>query len=437
MAKHHQVLIIGGGTAGIMVAAQMLKKNPKTNIGLLEPANTHYYQPAWTLVGANAFDYDKTARSMASVMPSGVNWIKEFADKFDPKNNKVTTKDGNEFTYDYLVVCPGLRMAPELVDGLTEVMDKGVVCSNYTDPKHTWDVLKNFKGGTALFTQPTTPIKCGGAPQKIMYLAEEYFVKSGVRSKTSIVFATAGSVIFGVKPIAKTLMEVIDRKDINIRFYHKLVAVDGNKQIAWYELVKDVTKGECAVMSSDNEGLTLDESIQYNYKDVKVTKEGNRFGIHYDMMHLAPPQAAPKFIADSELSNDAGWLTVNDKTMQHTAFSNVFGLGDVAELPTAKTGAAIRKQVPVVVGNILHLISNNSLAQKEYDGYSSCPLVTGYSKMVLAEFVYGSKFQPDPKLKQFPLMISDSSKEHWRLWILKKYLLPYLYWNKMMKGIEV
>ncbi len=437
MAKHHQVLIIGGGTAGIMVAAQMLRKNSKADIGLLEPADTHYYQPAWTLVGANTYSYEKTARSMASVMPSGVNWIKEFAEKIDPENNKVTTKDGNEFTYDYLVVAPGLRMAPELVKGLPEAMDKGVVCSNYTDPNHTWEVLKNFKGGTALFTQPTTPIKCGGAPQKIMYLASDYFGKHNLKDKTKVVFATPGSVIFGVKPVAETLMKVVDRYDINLRFHHKLVEVDGEKQIAWYELGKDVKAGGCVVISGDNDGKDLDESIQYNYKDVEVTKDGNRFGIHFDMMHLAPPQASPKFIAASPLANEGGWVSVDQNTLQHTKYSNVFGLGDAAQLPTAKTGAAIRKQVPVVVGNILHLIKNNSLTDKKYNGYSSCPLVTGYGKMVLAEFIYGSKFTPDPKLKQFPLMISDSSKEHWRLWILKKYILPYLYWQKMLKGVEV
>ncbi len=438
MAKHHQIVIIGGGTAGIMVAAQLLKKNPKVDIGLFEPAKTHYYQPAWTLVGANTYNYEKTARSMASVMPKGVNWIKEYVSDLDPANNKVTTKDGNEFTYDYLVVAPGLRMAPELVKGLPEAMDKGVVCSNYTDPNHTWDVLKNFKGGTALFTQPTTPIKCGGAPQKIMYLAEDHFVKAGIRNKTNVIFATPGSVIFGVKPIAKTLMEVVDRKDINLRFHHKLVEVDAEKQIAWYEIGKDVKAGGCVVMSGDNEGKTIDESIQYNYKKINTIKEGNRYGIKFDMMHLAPPQAAPKFIASSPLANEGGWVSVNDKTLQHTKFDNVFGLGDVAQLPTAKTGAAIRKQVPVVVGNILHMISSKNLdSSKEYNGYSSCPLVTGYGKMVLAEFTYGSVFAPDPKLKQFPLMISDSSKEHWRLWMLKKYILPYLYWNKMLKGVEV
>ena len=434
MSKHHQVLVIGGGTAGIMVAAQLLKKNKNLNIGIIEPATTHYYQPAWTLVGAGTYDYDKTARPMGDIIPKGATWIKDYAEAFSPEKNIVSTKSSGDITYDYLVVAPGLAYDFSLVPGLGDAIDKGVVCSNYTDPKHTWDVVKNFKGGTALFTQPTTPIKCGGAPQKIMYLAENHFRKSGVKNKTDIVFATGGGVIFGVKPIAKTLMEVVDRKDINLRFHHKLVSIDAEKQIAWYELAKDITAGGCVVMSGENDKM-LDEKFQYNYKDVKVTVEGNRYGIHYDMLHTAPPSVAPKFIQDSPLVNDAKWLDVNHHTMQHNKYANVFGLGDVAALPTAKTGAAIRKQVPIVVDNVSLLIDHNKIGTKSYNGYSSCPLVTDYGKMVLAEFDYDSNFTPDPKLKQ--MFITDSSKEHWRLWMLKKYMLPYLYWNKMMKGQDV
>lgn len=432
--SNHQVLIIGGGTAGIMVAAQLKKANSSLSIGLIDPADTHYYQPAWTLVGANTYDFDATARTMKSLIPKGVTWIQDFCESFDPQNNKVTTKSNGEISYDYLVVCPGIKIDCSLVKGLSEAIDKGVVCSNYTDPKHTWNVLKNFKGGTALFTQPTTPIKCGGAPQKIMYLADDYFRKSGVRENTKIVFAAPGGVIFAVKPIADTLMKVIDRKDINIRFFHKLVEVDGENGIAWYELAKDVAAGGCVVMT-DDDSKKLDVSINYNYKDVKVTKEEGRYGIHFDMMHLAPPQSAPDFISASPLANKEGWLDVDHFTMQSNKFDNVFGLGDSAQLPTAKTGAAIRKQVPVVVDNILQLMENSTITDQKYDGYSSCPLVTGYGKMVLAEFDYDKKFTPDPKLKQ--LLIRDSSKEHWRLWILKKYILPYLYWKKMMKGERV
>lgn len=436
MSKHYQILTIGGGTAGIMASSMLKKKNPSLKIGIIEPAETHYYQPAWTLVGANTYNFEKTARSMASLIPKGSDWIKEYADKFEPENNRVITKEGNEYTYDYLIVVPGLKIAPELVEGLQEAMDKGVVCSNYTNPKHTWETLKNFKGGTALFTQPTTPIKCGGAPQKIMYLADEYFKKSGVRNDTDILFALPGGSIFGVKVIADTLMDIVDKKDINVRFFHNLVKVDTDKKIAWYEIDKDLSSGGCVTLA-DGDKASLDKDIQYNYKDVKVTKDGERYGIHFDMMHLAPPQCAPDFIRNSPIVSETGWVDVNSKTMQHTKYPNIFSFGDVSNLPTSKTGAAIRKQAPVAVANILKLIESETMSTREYNGYTSCPLVTGYGKMVLAEFDYNKNFKPDPKLKQFPLMVKDSSKEHWRLWILKKYLLPYLYWNKMMKGIEV
>ena len=415
MAMHHQVLIIGGGTAGIMTAAQLLKQDKSKDIAIIEPADTHYYQPAWTLVGAGAYDYGKTGKPMADVIPNGVKWIKDKATAFHPENNSVSTAQSDDITYDYLVVAPGLAYDFSLVPGLGAAIDKGVVCSNYTDPKHTWEVVKNFKGGTALFTQPTTPIKCGGAPQKIMYLAESHWAKSNMRSKTKVVFATAGTVIFGVKEIAKTLMEVVDRKDINLRFGYQLKKIDGANKIAWYSFAE--------------------HEKEYNHKDVKIEKDGNLTGIHYDMLHTAPPSVAPDFVLKSTLVNEAGWLDVDDHTMQHNRYANIFGLGDVAGLPTAKTGAAIRKQVPVVVDNLGLLINHDKMGNKSYNGYSSCPLVTDYGKMVLAEFDYDNNFTPDPKLKQ--MFISDSSKEHWRLWMLKKYGLPYLYWNKMLKGKDV
>ena len=207
MSSHHQVLIIGGGTAGIMVAAQLLKQKNAKDVAIIEPADTHYYQPAWTLVGAGTYDFNKTARPMSSVMPKGVTWVKDKATGFDPENNSVSTASKGDITYDYLVVAPGLAYDFSLVPGLGEAIDKGVVCSNYTNPNHTWNVVKNFKGGTALFTQPTTPIKCGGAPQKIMYLADDHFKKAGLKNNTKVVFATPGTVIFGVKPIKKTLMD--------------------------------------------------------------------------------------------------------------------------------------------------------------------------------------------------------------------------------------
>ena len=415
MKKSYQILVIGGGTAGIMTAARLLKLDGKLSVGIIEPSETHYYQPAWTLVGAGTFDYEKTARPMASVIPKKADWIQDAAVGFDPEQNQVILQSGDHITYEYLVVAPGLSYDYSLVPGLAEAMDKGVVCSNYTDPEHTWKVLQQFKGGTALFTQPATPIKCGGAPQKIMYLAESHFKRSGVRDKTEVVFATPGTTIFGVPEIKKTLLEVVDRKDINLRFGHKLVRIDAEKQIAWYQM--------------------MDHESEYNHKEIPTEKEGDLVGIHYDMLHTSPPSVAPKFIQDSPLANEAKWLDVDKYSLQHHKYPNIFGLGDVAGIPASKTGAAVRKQVPVVIDNIFRLMKSGTIGDKAYNGYSSCPLVTEYGKMVLAEFDYNNNFTPDPKLKQ--MLIFDSSKEHWRLWMLKKYGLPYLYWNKMMKGIEV
>lgn len=420
MKNSYQVLIIGGGTAGIMTAAQLLRSNSKLSIAVIEPADTHYYQPAWTLVGAGTYTMDKTAKAMSAVMPKGVDWIKDFAEEINAQQQWVSTKTSGKINYDFLVVAPGLVMAPELIPGLKESLDKGVVCSNYTDPEHTYHVIKNFKGGNALFTQPTTPIKCGGAPQKIAYLAADNFRKRGISNQSKVIFATPGSVIFGVPEIKRTLMHVIDRYGMYFKPFYAPQSIDAENQVVTFKSVHP-EENQCVV----NENNELGEEM---HGDMTIK-------IPFDMLHIAPPQQAPEFIRKTDLVNEAGWLDVDINSLQHKKYHNVFGLGDVAALPTAKTGAAIRKQVPVVVENIQALLDLKQVLNKNYKGYSSCPLVTGYGKMTLAEFDYEGNFTPDPKLKQ--MLIKDSSKEHRRLYLLKKYGLPYLYWNKMLKGIPV
>lgn len=419
MKTHHQVLIIGGGTAGIMTAAFMKRKSPAVDIAIMEPGDKHYYQAAWTLVGAGTFRYEDTMRNEADLIPQGVSWIREFAEELQPENNTVISRSGQAYTYDYLVVCPGLVMDIDAMPGLKEALKTDAVCSNYTDPKHTWEVINRFKGGNAVFTQPSTPIKCGGAPQKIMYLAEEAFVKLGVRNKTNVVYATPGSVIFGVKDFADTLNEVLERKKVKTKFFYNPVKIDPDAKKIWFKYMKP---------DADYSAIQLDPALGEEVSDEKL------ISMNYDMLHLAPPQKAPDFIRNSKLSHQdgpsKGWMNVDVHTLQHKQFGNVFGLGDVAALPTAKTGAAIRKQAPVVVENILTLMKHDTKLPRSYSGYSSCPLVTGYGKMVLAEFKYDNVRDSDPLLSK----IWDTSKEQYSMWILKKYGLPFLYWNMMMKG---
>jgi sulfide:quinone oxidoreductase len=411
MKSHYQILIIGGGTAGIMIAAQLKRKNKNIQTAIIEPSETHWYQPAWTLVGAGTFDYKKTARNEKDFIPEGTDWIKDFAIGLDPEHNLVQTQNNGAIGYDYLVIAPGLVYDNSLIEGLDDAFNKGVVCSNYTNPEHTWKLLQQFKGGNALFTQPATPIKCGGAPQKIMYLAADYLRKNNLSGKSNVVFATPGSVIFGVKVIAETLTKVLNRYKVHFKPSYTPVKIDADRKIAYFKVPDDKKHLEAVLQEKDADGL---------------------IAIPFDFMHIAPPQTAPAFIKNSNLVNEAGWLDVNIHSLQHNRYNNIFGLGDVAALPTAKTGAAIRKQAPVVVDNLLKLIAHKPADNTDYNGYSSCPLVTGYGKMVLAEFNYKNEFTPDPQLKL--MMINDSSKESWRLWMLKKYMLPYMYWNKMLKG---
>lgn len=396
MKSSYQILIIGGGNAGISVAAQLLLKSSSLEIAIIEPATKHYYQPAWTLVGSGAFDIQKTVRSEAEVMPEGVEWIKQRAAAFKPESNEVTLETGESISYGFLIVAPGIQLNWDAVKGLREALGKDGVCSNYSFDyaPYTWETLKNFKGGKAIFISPHTPVKCGGAPHKIMYMAADYFRKQGILNKTDIQYWSGGTRLFAVEKYEKTLLQVCKRANIKLNFFQRLEEIDAKNKRA-----KFVGFGEAN-------------------KDVETW-------VAYDMIHVTPPQSAPDFIKKSPLANEAGWIDVNKSTLQHTKYANIFALGDASSLPTSKTGAAIRKQAPVVVANLLAAMEKKAL-EATYNGYTSCPVVTGYGKLVLAEFDYNNQPQ-----ETFPF---DQSKERWSMYQLKKQVLPWFYWNKILKG---
>ncbi|MBA4076303.1 MAG: pyridine nucleotide-disulfide oxidoreductase [Cyanobacteria bacterium PR.023] len=392
--EHHKILIVGGGTAGISVAHRLMRAIGNVGMAIIEPSEKHYYQPLWTLVGAGVFPKEESVRDEYSLIPLGVKWIKERVVDVKPEGNIVKLDSGREITYDYLVMAPGLQLDWHKIQGLNEALGKNGVCSNYSYSLvgKTWEFISNFAGGTALFTQPNTPVKCGGAPQKIAYLAEDYFNISGVRDRVKMIFASANPGIFSVPKYAATLNKVIARKHINTMFRHDLIAVDGEAKRATF---KHLDTGE-----------TVD--------------------VDYDLLHVTPPMSAPDFIKQCPLADSAGWVDVNKATLQHNRFANVFSLGDCSNLPTSKTGAAIRKQSPVLVANLISQMRGEPL-QQSYDGYSSCPLVTGYSSLVLAEFDYDLIPQ-----ETFPF---DQSEERYSMYVFKKDILPQIYWQGMMKGL--
>lgn len=396
MAIHHQIAIIGGGNAGISVAAQLLLKNRKLDIAIIDPAEKHYYQPAWTLVGSGVFNIQDTERNEADVIPNGAKWIKQKVTAFQPEQNAVTLGDGSTLTYDYLVVAPGIQLNWSEIKGLKENLGKNNVCSNYSfqSAPYTFECIKNFKGGNAIFHNPHTPVKCGGAPHKIMYMAADYWRKNGVLSKANIQYWSGIGKLFAVKVYEDTLLAVCKRSDIKLNFMQKLVEIDGAKKRA-----KFIGIGEA----------NMDKETW----------------VDFDMIHVTPPQSAPDFIRQSVLANAMGWVDVDKNTLKHVRYANIFSLGDASGLPTSKTGAAIRKQAPVLVQNLLASIEQQTLAGN-YTGYTSCPLVTGYGKLVLAEFDYNNE-----PMETFPF---DQSKERWSMYQLKRRVLPWLYWNKILKG---
>lgn len=418
--KKHSIVIIGAGTAGITVAAQLLNKNKNLDIAIVDPKETHDYQPAWTLVGAGAYEMEKTKRPQKDYIPKGAVWIKEYVASIDADQNTVELNNGEKLSYEYLVVAPGLVNDLNGVEGLKEALQTDSVCSNYIDPEKTYKVLQSFKGGNALFTQPATPIKCGGAPQKIMYLAADYLRKNNLQEKSNVTFATPGSVIFGVPVFAEELLRVIDRYQINVQFHMKLYKIDGAAKKAYYK------RTESAEVMNEKE-INPKKAVASDSTNDEVV-------LSYDMLHLAPPQKAPDFVANSKIAiqegSNKGWANADKHSLQNPDYPNVFALGDVAALPTAKTGAAVRKQAPVVVDNILKLMNDKTADNKDYQGYSSCPLVTAYDKMLLAEFGYENKTMPDPLISK----LTDTTKEQYSMWLLKKYGLPYMYWNFMLKG---
>jgi sulfide:quinone oxidoreductase len=396
MITHYPILVVGGGNAGISVSAQLLNKNKKLQLAIIEPSEKHYYQPAWSLVGAGIFNKAKTVRSEASVIPKGATWIRDAVTSFKPEENKVYLNNGISLTYDYLIVAPGIQLNWGEVKGLKENLGKNGVCSNYDFryADYTWTCIQQTHQGKAIFTNPHTPVKCGGAPQKIMYLASDYFRKQGRNKQIEVAMWSGGTRVFGVPKYEEVLKSIIAERHINMQFHQKLVEIDGENKRA-----KFIGIGE-------------------KNKDIESW-------VDFSMIHVTPPQSAPDFIRNSPLANTAGWVDVDRFTLQHNKYKNIFSLGDASSLPTSRTGAAIRKQAPVLVKNLMAAMQGKPL-EARYNGYTSCPIITGYGKLMLAEFDYDN--QP---AETFPF---NQAKERWSMFMLKRYILPWLYWNEILPG---
>ena len=397
----YDIVIVGGGAAGLAVAASLKSRKSSLDIAVIDPADIHYYQPGWTMVGGGIFEASDTAKTMGSLIPRGVTWIKSAVAAFEPKDDAVILDGCRVVKYKRLIVAPGLKLAWDRVEGLEATLGKNGVTSNYRYDlaPYTWNLVKNMKEGRAIFTQPPMPIKCAGAPQKAMYLSGDHWTRAGVLKDISIDFMNAGGVLFGVKDYVPALEGYVQKYGANLNFFHNLKAIDGEAKKAWFTVAKpDTTPTEVEV--------------------------------EFDMIHVVPPQIAPDFIRVSPLADAAGWVDVDQATLRHKTYDNIWSLGDVMNAPNAKTAAAARMQAPVVAQNVVDDINGRS-ATAQYNGYGSCPLTVERGKIVLAEFGYGGALLPS-----FPKLLIDGTKPSRLAWWLKESFLPPFYWKGMLKGRE-
>jgi sulfide:quinone oxidoreductase len=397
----HDIVIVGAGAAGIAVAASLKSRRAGLDIAIIDPADAHYYQPGWTMVGGGIFTPEQTVRTTGSLIPKDVTWIKAAVAAFEPKQNAVILDGCRVIRYGRLIVCPGIKLDWNAVEGLTDTLGRNGVTSNYRYDlaPYTWKLVQGMRAGQAVFTQPPMPIKCAGAPQKAMYLSCDAWHRRDVLKDIDVQFANAGGVLFGVKEYVPALMDYVRKYNAHLQFHHNLVSIDGPARRATFEVsVPDAPK--------------------------------QRVDMDFDMIHVCPPQTAPDFIRVSPLADAAGWVDVDQGTLRHKTHDNIWSLGDVMNAPNAKTAAAARVQAPTVAENVIADIDGMAPPAR-YNGYGSCPLTVERGKIVLAEFGYGGKLLPS-----FPPALIDGTRPSRAAWFLKERMLPPVYWKGMLKGRE-
>ncbi|MDD3602655.1 MAG: FAD/NAD(P)-binding oxidoreductase [Sulfurovum sp.] len=429
-----KILIVGGGLAGIATAALLMRSLDEPDITILEPnEKSASYQPGQTLVGGGVWSDADTEYKTADFMPEGVNWIKEKAVEFNPEQNSVKTSGGKEIKYDYMVVAAGLKLDFARLEGLgvTETItsrgdsspvrkvvgQNGIASIYFADgATDTWTQMQKFiadaKSGKkvkGIFTDPDTPIKCGGAPKKIMYLTDARLREAGARENAELTLYPNGDKLFGVPEYNAAMFDQFAKRDMKYQFKHNLIGVDPVAKIATFKK-HWLEKGEWDEDLEEYEMIPASEKVQ----------------VPYDFMHITPPMIAAEEIAKSPIGSGQGWVPVTQETLQHVKFPNIFALGDIAAVPMGKTGGSARKQYKVVVENLIAVMEGKKELPAKYDGYTVCPLITSIGTVMLAEFNWTGK--PTPS---FPL---DPAQERWIWWLLKVYALKPMTQYGMLSG---
>ncbi|KAI0928755.1 hypothetical protein AcW1_005907 [Taiwanofungus camphoratus] len=403
----YKVVVVGAGSGGLTVANQIYNRfkaagTPlnKEDIAVVDAAEYHYYQPGWTLVGSGLKQKIETRRPLASLIPDHLAHIAENVKSFSPTSSSITTASGRTLVYESLVVATGLQTNWSAISGLSKALadPRSGVSSiySYDTCDKVWADVDALRSGKAVFTQPAGVIKCAGAPQKIMWMAWDRYQKTGRGNMVQVDFYTGMPTMFSVKKYSDALNKMREERGVGGFFQHNLTSVDSG-----------------------------------NHKATFKKPDGSTVEVDYTLLHVSPPMGPLEVIKNSPIADQAGWVAVDPATLRHTnpEYGNIWALGDCSSLPTSKTAAAITSQAPVLTESLYSVVSSGKVANANYDGYTSCPLLTGYGQLMLAEFKYGL----EPK-ESFADYLGDQSTPRRAFYHLKKDFFPWVYWNHMLQG---
>jgi sulfide:quinone oxidoreductase len=410
-ATKARIVIIGAGAAGTSMANRLVDRLDGATITLVDARAEHLYQPGLSLVAAGLKPSSYVVSKTTDWLPSGVSLVAERAAAVDPVAKTVTTDAGTKLDYDFLIVAPGLVLDHESIPGFSlDLVGQNGLGALYAGPEFaakTWQAAKTFteEGGIAVMARPATEMKCAGAPLKHAFLVEDIASRTVGAGKYEIHYTAPQGALFSVPIVAEKVRMLFGQRGIAAHLQHKLVSIEPGQKRATFEKteIDAATKAE-----------------------VKTLVE-----MPYDYLHVIPPQRAPEFVRQSGLSwadkwTDQGWVEVDQKTLRHLRFPEIFALGDVAGVPKGKTAASVKWQVPVVEDHLIASIEGRE-STEVYDGYTSCPLITRVGRAMLVEFDYNNNLVPS-----FPGMIAPL-EELWISWLMKEVALKATY-NAMLRG---
>ena len=448
-----KIVIVGGGLAGMSTAARLTNNMSNPDITVIEPEATSVsYQPGQTLIGAGLWTKSDITYNRDEYVPAGTKLIKEAAVEFDPDAKVVVTASGKKVSYDVLVIAAGLKLDYGRIKGLEEagevyssgdtsalvkVLQSKGVSSIYTadaavqcakDIDGFISKAKSGKKVKGVFTHPNTPIKCGGAPKKIMYLTNSKLNEAGkdARANADLHFYPNGGKMFGIKAYHEAIVKQFEARDMKWSYAHNLVEVKDNG-VAVFDHHSKV-KG---AWDADLEEYAM--VTKHDYVEVP-----------FDFMHITPPMKAPDEIGKSKLGSAKGFIPVKKKmgkvagkdvwagsSLQHVKYDNVFALGDIVGTPMGKTGGSARKEYKTVTNNVINFLEGKAM-EHSYEGYTVCPLITDIGKIMLAEFNWASA--PLGTGDNAALLPLDPTQERYIWWLLKVYLLKPMTIMGMLSG---